>query len=239
MTGSSPDLKPSADALQDLRAKLWSESDIKQLPLVQQLADLGEPGLEVLMEFLSERPSPTLAAGKAYQVLFHANSLKATEFLQQRFPQGIVPLKSDRAVDYSPLQILLAKQEFQEADQLTLQKLCELAGAAAIQRKWIYFTEVEQLPIVDLQTLDTLWRIHSEGRFGYSVQRDLWLRLEKDWERFWVQIDWKNGNTWTRYPGGFTWNLSAPRGHLPLSNQLRGVRVINSLFNHPAWTASS
>ncbi|PLZ94121.1 hypothetical protein CI594_16205, partial [Fischerella thermalis CCMEE 5196] len=43
------------------------------------------------------------------------------------------------------------------------------------------------------------------------------------------------GNNWTRYPQEFTWDLSAPKGHLPLSNQLRGVRVIASIFAHPAW----
>jgi GUN4-like len=62
------------------------------------------------------------------------------------------------------------------------------------------------------------------------------LGLSKNWENFWSKIGWKNGNTWTRYPNEFIWDLSAPKGHLPLSNQLRGVRVIASLFSHPAWT---
>jgi hypothetical protein len=30
--------------------------------------------------------------------------------------------------------------------------------------------------------------------------------------------------------------LTAPVGHLPLSNQLRGVRVMEALLCHPAWT---
>ncbi|MBV9387633.1 MAG: GUN4 domain-containing protein, partial [Chroococcidiopsidaceae cyanobacterium CP_BM_ER_R8_30] len=62
-----------------------------------------------------------------------------------------------------------------------------------------------------------------------------WL-ASKSWEKFWPKIGWKTGNNWTRYPDGFTWNLTAPRGHLPLSNQLRGVRVIASLLSHPAWS---
>ena len=63
----------------------------------------------------------------------------------------------------------------------------------------------------------------------------IWLGLSKNWVNLWPKIDWKNGNNWTRYPNGFTWDLSAPRGHLPLSNQLRGVRVMSSLLCHPAW----
>lgn len=147
-----------------------------------------------------------------------------------------VSLNSDSGIDYAPLQQLLAEQNFQAADQMTLQKLCELAGSSAVQRKWVYFTEVEQFPITDLQTINNLWLTYSEGKFGFSVQREIWLGVGKNWDKFWAKIGWKNGNNWTRYPQEFTWSLSAPKGHLPLSNQLRGVRVIASLLAHPAWT---
>ncbi len=145
-------------------------------------------------------------------------------------------LPSDAGIDYAPLQQLLAEQNFQAADQLTLQKMCELAGPAAIERKWLYFTEVQQFPDTDLQTINDLWLTHSDGKFGFSVQREIWLGVGKNWDKFWAKIGWKTGNQWTRYPNGFTWDLSAPKGHLPLSNQLRGVRVIASLLAHPAWS---
>jgi hypothetical protein len=130
----------------------------------------------------------------------------------------------------------LAKQDFQTADSLTRQKLCELAGEGAIQRKWVYFTEVEAFPGVDIQTIDNLWLVHSEGKFGWSVQRKLWIGVGQDFPKLWPKIGWKNGNNWTKYPQEFTWDLSAPVGHLPLLNQLRGVRVAASLFSHPVWS---
>lgn len=149
----------------------------------------------------------------------------------------IVLLKSERNIDYSPLETLLKAQDFQAADKMTLEKLCELAGVEATQRGWLYFTEVENFPVSDLQTIDRLWRNYSEGKFGFSVQREIWLSLGKNWEKLWPKIGWKTGNNWTRYPNEFTWTLSAPKGHLPLSNQLRGVRVMASLLSHPAWTS--
>jgi hypothetical protein len=227
----------SSDFVIDL-PRLNAESEKAQLQLIQQCADSGDSGLETLMEFLLERQAqrPSAAAGKAYRLLRKANTAKTQEFCQTHFPQGVVPLQSAQEVDYSKLQELLIQQDFQAADRLTLEKLCKLAGDAAIQRKWIYFTEVESFPTVDLQTIDLLWLVYSEGKFGYSVQRELWLGMGKNWEKLWTVIGWKSGNSWTRYPQGFTWNLSAPRGHLPLSNQLRGVRVIASLLMHPAWT---
>jgi hypothetical protein len=230
-----------ASPLDDLRLKLKSESLKTQLQALQDIIQAGEVGLDLLMEFLLERRAATATSleGSAYQALYSADSAKATEFLQTHFPTGIVPQHSDRNIDYSDLQKLLAQQDFEAADRLTLQKLCELASPAAAQRKWVYFTEVSSLPTTDLQTINSLWLVHSEGKFGFSVQREIWLSVGKDWDKLWPKIGWKSANNWTRYPQGFTWNLNAPRGHLPLSNQLRGVRVMASLLAHPAWLPPS
>ncbi|HEY9634295.1 MAG TPA: GUN4 N-terminal ARM-like repeat domain-containing protein [Coleofasciculaceae cyanobacterium] len=222
----------------ELVRQLQSSSEKKQLQLLPELVNIGPAGLEALMAFLNEQQSnsATLIAGLAYQALYKADTPQTKEFLQTYFPTGVVPLRSEVGIDYTPLQQLLVKQDFLSADRLTLEKLCELAGSAALQRKWLYFSEVENFPITDLQTINTLWFIHSQGKFGFSVQRELWLSVSQDWEKLWSKIGWKTGNNWTRYPHEFTWDLSAPLGHLPLSNQLRGVRVIASLLSHRAWS---
>ena len=220
-----------------LQHQIYSESPKQQLNSVSQLLDGGKTGLDIVMEWMVsvEDRSNNYALGKAYQNLYLSEDSKIKEFLACNFPQGLVPLKTERKIDYQPLQQLLLQQDFQGADIVTLQKLCELAGAAAVERKWIYFTEVESFPIADLRTLDNLWLMYSEGKFGFSVQRKIWLSVGKDFSKLWTKIGWKSGNTWTRYPKEFMWNLTAPVGHLPLSNQLRGVRVIDALFAHPAW----
>ncbi|RCJ14895.1 hypothetical protein A6S26_09555 [Nostoc sp. ATCC 43529] len=228
---------PATD-IDSLRQPLIAGSIQVQQQTISQLAQLGDGGLDVLMEFLLKRRDnpPTWIDGKAYQVLCKSDAPQAKEFLLSCFPEGIVPLKSECGINYNPLQQLLAQQDFQAADRMTIEKMCELSGPTAVQRKWLYFTEVENSPAVDLQTINNLWLIHSEGKFGFSVQREIWLSLGKNWENFWPKIGWKQGNNWTRYPHEFTWDLSAPKGHLPLSNQLRGVRVFASLLSHPAWT---
>ncbi|WP_293134104.1 GUN4 domain-containing protein [Microcoleus sp. bin38.metabat.b11b12b14.051] len=231
---STSPLDTAADTA-ELRSQLRSGSEKTQLQLLQQ--HIADAGWDVLMEFLLERKSeePTAVMGKAYQILYSADSARVREFLQANFPTGVVQLRSDSKIDYTPLQQLLALQEFQEADRLTLDKLCELAGETALQRKWLYFTQVESLPIADLQTMNTLWKVHSENKFGFSVQREIWLSSGKNWDKLWPLIGWKKGNNWTRYPQEFIWDLSAPRGHLPLSNQLRGVQPFSALMAHRAW----
>lgn len=221
-------------ALQD---KFTQSNPKQQLELLPQIVATGVLGIEALIDWLHQQRSerPTIVTGAVYQALYTSETPVAQEYLDLEFPTGIVPLRSSMDIDYLQLQKLLAEREFQAADKLTAEKLCELAGIDAVQRKWIYFTEVQQLPHIDLQTIDALWRLHSQGKFGFSIQRDMWLGMGKNWDKLWVKIGWKNGNNWTRYPGAFTWDLTAPQGHLPLSNQLRGVRVMSSLLSHPVW----
>jgi hypothetical protein len=222
-----------------IKHQIYSESEKNQLKLVSELLNEGETGLNILMDWMTQLGlADNLALGKAYHRLYRDRSPQVQEFLAEYYPNGVVQLKSERNLDYQPLQQLLAQQDFQGADVVTLQKLCELAGSAAIERKWLYFTEVENIPVEDLQTIDRLWLVSSEGKFGFSVQRRIWLSVGKNFSQLWTKIDWKSGNNWTRYPKEFTWNLSAPKGHLPLSNQLRGVRVIDAIFAHPAWNAT-
>jgi len=224
-----------------LRDRLDQGSSKQKFQAIQETAAQGEQGEAELMAVLLERANGPITAieGAIAQVLACSSSSEASTFLTTHFPNGVVTLTSERGVDYSTIQQLLLKKQFEEADRVTLQKMCELAGPVALRRKWLYFSDVDQFPEVDLRLLDQLWRVYSEDKFGFSIQRELWLRNRKDWDRLWPQIGWKGEKTWTRYPNEFIWDLSAPRGHLPLSNQLRGVRVMASLMNHPAWTEAA
>ncbi|WGT67230.1 GUN4 domain-containing protein [cyanobacterium endosymbiont of Epithemia clementina EcSB] len=222
-------------------SKFLVKSTKKQLQTIPQLISMGEASWKVLMTFLllSEMTTPNIVVGKVYQALYQVNVPKIQEFLQIHFPCGVVALESECNIDYQLLKDLLINQKFKDADTVTRQKLCELAGEASVKRKWVYFTEVEQFPATDLHTINSLWWVYSEGRFGFSVQRKLWLSVGKDFTKLWPKIGWKKENNWTFYPNEFTWDLSAPVGHLPLLNQLRGVRVTASLFTHPVWAKNN
>ena len=230
----------SLELLESLKGQLWDGSLKQQLSALPQLIEAGAAGYQILMDFLvaakaQENYSPS--AGRSLQLLHQVTDATVQAFLDSHFAVGLLPLPSACQVDYSDLQAALIQQEFELADRLTLQKMCALAGPTAVNRKWLYFTEINNFPSLDLQTLDALWVLYSEGRFGFSKQRELWLGVGKNWEKLWPKIAWKTDNVWTRYPGGFIWNLEAPVGHLPLTNQLRGVRVMDALMNHPAWEA--
>jgi len=88
--------------------------------------------------------------------------------------------------------------------------------------------------VKDLETIDRLWTIYSTGRFGFSIQAKILKSVGEKYELMWPKIGWKKEGLWTRYPGSFCWSLDAPDGHMPLINQLRGVRLMDSILRHPA-----
>ena len=140
-------------------------------------------------------------------------------------------------IDFTPLQHHLLREDFEEADRVTSALLRELAGEQAVRRGYVYFSEVAPMSGVDLTTLDRLWIVFSQGRFGFSVQWRLLQSFDGRYDQLWPRIGWKTDGVWTRYPGAFDWSLKAPEGHMPLINQLRGVRLMDALLNHPALVA--
>ncbi|MFM7314663.1 MAG: GUN4 domain-containing protein [Cyanobium sp.] len=173
------------------------------------------------------------AAGTLIQQLLAEGDGLSQAFLQ-RYPDGWLAVSSGQGIDYAPLQRALASQRFEEADRLTSALLRELAGPEAVRRGYVYYSEVPAIASVDLESLDRLWGVYSQGRYGFSVQLRLLRSLGGRWEQLWPRLGWKQGGVWTRYPGSFTWSLEAPEGHLPLVNQLRGVRLMDALLQHPA-----
>ena len=136
--------------------------------------------------------------------------------------------------NYDNLQLNLLKQNFEEADRLTSAYLRKLAGKVAENRGYVFYSEVKDMPGEDLVTIDRLWNIYSQGKFGFSNQAKLLKSVGKRYDLLWPKIGWKKEGIWTRYPTSFCWSLKAPEGHMPLVNQLRGVRLMDSILRHPA-----
>lgn len=177
------------------------------------------------------------AAGTLLQLLHRHGGEAPRLALRERHPDGWLVTPSAAGLDYGPLQGRLMEQAFEEADRLTSVHLRQLAGPEAERRGYVYYSEVTRMPGVDLENLDRLWLVYSRARFGFSVQGRLLRSCGGRWEKLWPRLGWKCDGVWTRYPGSFTWTLEAPEGHMPLVNQLRGVRLMDALLRHPALAA--
>jgi hypothetical protein len=175
-------------------------------------------------------------SGTLIQLWLNNSEASAVTQWWAEHPEGWLDVPSAIGLSYAPLQRALAEQRFEEADRLTSEHLRQLAGADAERRGYVYFSEVPPMPALDLQSLDRLWVTYTQARHGFSVQLRLLRSCNQRWEQLWPRIGWKQAGIWTRYPGSFTWSLEAPEGHMPLVNQLRGVRLMDALLNHPGIT---
>ena len=159
---------------------------------------------------------------------------QSTFILVSSAGSGLFSSRCFVGLDYGLLHALLRSEYFEEADSFTSSTLRKLAGKRAVTRGYVYFSEVKAIPGDDLITLDRLWRAFSQGRFGFSVQAKLLNSLGGRYDRLWPRIGWKESGVWTRYPNAFNWSIEAKEGHMPLINQLRGVRLMDALLSHPA-----
>ena len=67
-------------------------------------------------------------------------------------------------------------------------------------------------------------------------------KKQSRWDKFFKAIDWVQGenNFYRKWPGEFRYDSplepkSAPKGHLPLTNALRGTQLFQAILEHPAW----
>jgi serine protease Do len=71
--------------------------------------------------------------------------------------------------------------------------------------------------------MDQLWLKYSNGKFGFSVQKQIWLDLggkldgEPDldtFEKLGDRVGWRKNNDWLSYDS-YTYSTNALQGHLP------------------------
>lgn len=155
------------------------------------------------------------------------------------------PSPSPSSTSLDTLKLHLSAQDFRAADDETRRLLIALAGDAAVKRGYVFFSEVQFIPVESLRAVDELWREHSGGKYGYSVQRRLWEKVGRDFTRFFIRVGWMKKLEGTEveqygyrsFPTEFIWEMdkSVPEGHLPLTNALRGTQLLACVLAHPAF----
>jgi len=119
---------------------------------------------------------------------------------------------------YHKLRDLLAAGEWKEADQETALVMLQVAGRE--KERWFREEDIENFPCEDLRSIDKLWVKYSNGRFGFSVQKCIWLEEggKVDYEtecRLDDRVGWRVEGKWQSY-SNLTFGLAAPTGHLPV-----------------------
>lgn len=85
------------------------------------------------------------ACGTLIQLLV-AEEDALCEAFWARYPEGWLSVTSGQGLSYNALQQALICQDFEEADRLTSEYLRQLAGSAAENRGYVYYSEVPLYP---------------------------------------------------------------------------------------------
>ena len=125
---------------------------------------------------------------------------------------------------YQKLEELLKNQRWKEADDETYRLMITTVGKE--EGQWFESEELLNFPGEVLLSIDRLWVKYSEGRFGFSVQKKLYLECGGVADGQEHQRAWKNfcnTNGWISNEGcRVVFDTSSPKGHLPSSARVLG-----------------
>ena len=142
--------------------------------------------------------------------------------------QGIPTEKFPNLISiiFQKLEALLKAKKWRDADLETWKLMKKLTKRE--QQGWLRVEDVKNFPRQELRKMDQLWVKYSNGKFGFSVQKQIWLDLggklggEPDWDTFKKlgdRVGWRKNNEWLSYDS-YTFNKDAPQGHLPSTKVL-------------------
>ena len=119
---------------------------------------------------------------------------------------------------YADLEKYLKAQEWKKADNETYRLMINQVG----RKEGDYFraSDLKNYPCNDLRIIDQLWVQHSDGLFGFSVQKKIWeecgspQEYNKAWKNFGDRVGWRTKNNWLSYDS-LNPSLSSPKGNFP------------------------
>ncbi len=166
---------------------------------------------------ISDRVNQAIIKGMALEP--HARPQSVQSWLELLMPQPAaddVKLISAVGMDYTRLREMLAAGKWREADEETARVMLAVAGRE--KERYLDSESIEKFPCPDLRTLDQLWVKYSQGHFGFSVQKRIWLdcggKVDVDTgKKLGDRVGWRGGS-W-KGSGDITYSLKAPQGHLP------------------------
>jgi hypothetical protein len=131
------------------------------------------------------------------------------------------PKTEPTPVIFQNLESLLKAGKWRDADEETWGLMLKLTKRE--QEGWLRIEDVKNFPRQELRKMDQLWVKYSNGKFGFSVQKQIWLELggkldgEYDWDTFTKlgsRVGWRKNNEWLSYDS-YTFSTNALPGHLP------------------------
>ena len=164
-------------------------------------------------------------------VTVNIQSVTSIPIPTEQVDKNSVELVSAKGINYSELKELLKAQEWRKADELTASLMCQAANRKS--QGWLDEDSTKAFPYEDLRTIDQLWMYYSNNKFGFTIQKIMWLKCGgkigkqdyETWCKFAMQVGWYKSpkffwsneiwKTYTEFMSETTNALNAPTASLP------------------------
>lgn len=142
---------------------------------------------------------------------------------------------------YQQLETYLRNSQWYEADMETDRLILQIVGKEADQ--WLSVEDIQNFPCEDFRIIDRIWVNYSKGKFGFSVQKKVWIACggvpgKHDWDvyrKFADQVGWRRSGGWLSYEE-LTFLLEGSNtAHLPTGcDRKMFLGCTNALFSRAA-----
>ena len=160
---------------------------------------------------------PSSQANQTELILASQKSLNFLSSSQANLTEVI--LASDVGVNYQNLENLLKAGQWKAANQETTRVMLKVAKRE--QQGWLNYESIKNFPCTDLRTIDQLWVKYSNGHFGFSVQKRIWLECGGKVDYWSIEcllsdrLGWCDENLQRIGEEKINYSLDSTQGHLP------------------------
>ncbi|MFB2980833.1 GUN4 domain-containing protein [Microseira sp. BLCC-F43] len=188
--------------LSGVKRRMASGSLESKIAALKEALKYGQNGLNLLIQALNDPESEM--QWKAYLLLKERTEPSVRDALKDYIP-----------VIYNQLRDNLAAGKWLEADWETSAAMLkvvhrEKAGGLRVE-------DLQRFPTSELRIIEKLWEQYSQGKFGFSIQKQIWQSVGNNYFKFGDRIGWRQSGTWLNY-SQLTFATTAPLGHLPAAH---------------------
>ncbi len=236
----------------------FSHLSFQEFLAASELVRLKEEGEKIIYECLNVSVWKDL-------ILFYASLVNPTRLLQEMISRNAIDLaykickqldrnmnlsgvkkkeldalkETIKALHYQQLELYLKGKEWENADYETYRLMITAVGKD--EGQGFSLDNLRNFPCDDLLAIDQLWVKHSNGLYGFSIQKQIYVECggkldfsfpsDKTWAKFCDRTAWKIEGNWVDYPDQFFKNnFMSIKGHLPSGGG--GGRKRMLLFSH-------
>jgi len=114
-------------------------------------------------------------------------------------------------IKFEELETFLASKDFYQADVATRKLMLKLTNTQ--NDRWVDKNTIVKMSCKDVLIIDKLWQDYSDGKFGFSQQRKIYITVGNN-EKFGNKVGWRKNNKWLS-TDDLIYTTEAPIGHLP------------------------